>query len=65
MDAPPFPKRWKVGAAERITAPPAIMDQAIAYGCLSASWHHQDCNTLDETRGLSIAAAIRTVRLSL
>jgi hypothetical protein len=30
MDAPPFPKRWKVGAAELIAAPPAIMDQAIA-----------------------------------
>ncbi|TIN44438.1 MAG: 3'-kinase [Mesorhizobium sp.] len=45
--------------------PPAILDYAIAYGCLSASWHHEDGNAIDESRELSIATAIKTVRLSL
>lgn len=45
--------------------PPAILDHAIAYGCLSASWHHEDGNAIDESRELSIATAIKTVRLSL
>ncbi|RWL06263.1 MAG: 3'-kinase [Mesorhizobium sp.] len=45
--------------------PPAILDHAIAYGCLSASWHHEDGNAIEESRELSIATAIRTVRLSL
>lgn len=45
--------------------PPAILDHAIAYGCLSASWHYEDGNAIDESRELSIATAIRTVRLSL
>lgn len=40
----------------------AILDHAIAYGCLSASWHGEDGNEVDETRELSIAAAIRDVR---
>ncbi|TIW33524.1 MAG: 3'-kinase, partial [Mesorhizobium sp.] len=44
--------------------PPAILDHAIAYGCLSASWHHEDGNAIEEGRELSIATAIRTVRLS-
>lgn len=44
--------------------PPAILDHAIAYGCLSASWHHEDGNAIEESRELSIATAIRTVRLS-
>ncbi|MCF6103198.1 aminoglycoside phosphotransferase family protein [Mesorhizobium muleiense] len=45
--------------------PPAILDYAIAYGCLSASWYHEDGNAIDESRELSIATAIKTVRLSL
>lgn len=40
----------------------AILDHAIAYGCLSASWHGEDGNAADETRELSIAAVIRDVR---
>ncbi|MER8397372.1 aminoglycoside phosphotransferase family protein [Mesorhizobium sp. M0306] len=44
---------------------PAILDHAIAYGCLSAAWHHEDRNAVDENRELAIAAAIRRVRLSL
>jgi len=44
--------------------PLAILDHAIAYGCLSASWHHEDANTVDENRELSIAAAVRAVRAS-
>ncbi len=40
----------------------AILDHAIAYGCLSASWHGEDGSVVDETRELSIAAAIRDVR---
>ncbi|PZV36797.1 aminoglycoside phosphotransferase family protein [Mesorhizobium kowhaii] len=42
--------------------PRAILDHAIAYGCLSASWHHEDDNPVEENRELSIAAAIRAVR---
>ncbi|MBB6407619.1 streptomycin 6-kinase [Mesorhizobium sangaii] len=43
-------------------APSAILDHGIAYGCLSASWHHEDDNALEENRELSIAAAVRAVR---
>ncbi|MER8694881.1 aminoglycoside phosphotransferase family protein [Mesorhizobium opportunistum] len=45
-------------------SPAAILDHAIAYGCLSAVWHHEDDNAVEENRELSIAAAIRTVRAS-
>ena len=45
-------------------APRAILDHAIAYGCLSASWHHEDDNAVEENRELSIAKAIRAVRPS-
>jgi streptomycin 6-kinase len=41
---------------------PAILDHAIAYGCLSAAWHAEDGNRVDEQRELSVAAAIRAVR---
>jgi streptomycin 6-kinase len=44
---------------------PAILDHAIAYGCLSASWHGEDGNVVDEGRELSIAAAVRNVRAKL
>jgi streptomycin 6-kinase len=44
--------------------PPAILDHAVAYGCLSASWHHEDDNAVEENRELSIAEAIRAVRAS-
>lgn len=40
----------------------AILDHAIAYGCLSASWHGEDGNAVDENRELAVAAAIRNVR---
>lgn len=45
-------------------SPAAILDHAIAYGCLSASWHAEDGNTKDEERELSVAETIRSVRLS-
>ncbi|MES0069031.1 3'-kinase [Mesorhizobium sp. M0074] len=54
-----------VFAATLGQSPPAILDHAIAYGCLSAAWHHEDRNAVDENRELAIAAAIRRVRLSL
>jgi streptomycin 6-kinase len=41
---------------------PAILDHAIAYGCLSAAWHAEDGNAPDETRELAVAAAISEVR---
>lgn len=41
---------------------PTLLDHAVAYGCLSASWHHEDGNETDERRELSVAAAIRAVR---
>ena len=46
-------------------SPVAILDHAIAYGCLSAAWHHEDDNAVEENRELSIAKAIRTVRAHL
>ncbi|MDX8502652.1 aminoglycoside phosphotransferase family protein [Mesorhizobium sp. VK4C] len=46
-------------------SPRAILDHAIAYGCLSAAWHREDSNAVDENRELAVAEAIRTVRLSL
>lgn len=45
-------------------SPAAILDHAIAYGCLSAAWHHEDDNAVEENRELSIAQAIRAVRAS-
>ena len=44
--------------------PAAILDHGIAWGCLSAAWHHEDGNAVDENRELSVAEAIRKVRLS-
>lgn len=42
--------------------PLAILGHAIAYGCLSAAWHHEDGNAADENRELSIARKIQAVR---
>jgi streptomycin 6-kinase len=42
--------------------PRRLLDHALAYGCLSAAWHHEDANDVDEDRELAIAAAIRDVR---
>jgi streptomycin 6-kinase len=42
--------------------PAAILDHAIAYGCLSAAWHREDANAGDEGRELAIVSAIRAVR---
>lgn len=41
---------------------PAVLDHAIAYGCLSAAWHAEDGNSIDEERELSVARAICAVR---
>ncbi|QKC77803.1 aminoglycoside phosphotransferase family protein [Mesorhizobium erdmanii] len=46
-------------------SPVAILDHAIAYGCLSAAWHHEDDNAVEENRELSIAEAIRAVRANI
>jgi len=43
---------------------PTILDHAIAYGCLSAAWHAEDGNDIDEQRELLVAAAIWEVRRS-
>jgi len=43
-------------------SPRAILDHAIAYGCLSAAWHREDKNAVDENRELAVAEAIRNVR---
>lgn len=45
-------------------SPEAILDHGIAYGCLSAAWHHEEDNAVEENRELSIAEAIRVVRLT-
>ena len=44
--------------------PDAILDHAIAWGCLSASWHAEDRNEADETSKLAVVAAVRDVRTS-
>ena len=38
-----------------------ILDHAFAYGCLSAAWHAEDGNRVEEERELSIATTIRAV----
>ncbi len=43
-------------------SPRAILDHAIAYGCLSAAWHREDKNAVDENRELAVAEAVRMVR---
>lgn len=42
--------------------PRRLLDYAVAYGCLSAVWHHEDGNAVEENRELSVAEAIRAVR---
>ncbi|MEO3387575.1 aminoglycoside phosphotransferase family protein [Mesorhizobium sp. CAU 1741] len=42
--------------------PRRILDHAVAYGCLSAAWHHEDANAADEARQLAVAEAILAVR---
>lgn len=46
-------------------SPARILDFAVAYGCLSASWHAEDGNRPEESLELGVARAIRSVRLSL
>ncbi|UCI16096.1 MULTISPECIES: aminoglycoside phosphotransferase family protein [unclassified Mesorhizobium] len=63
LDPPRIAGMAEVFARTLSQTPAAILDHAIAYGCLSASWHHEDDNAIEENRELSVAAAIRTVRL--
>jgi streptomycin 6-kinase len=44
--------------------PRTVLDYAVAWGCLSCSWHHHDGNEKDEMSGLSMVEAIRAVRFS-
>ncbi|MEI5680254.1 MULTISPECIES: aminoglycoside phosphotransferase family protein [unclassified Mesorhizobium] len=44
--------------------PRAILDHAIAWGCLSSSWHAEDENEAEETSELAVVAAVRAVRSS-
>ncbi|ODT06957.1 MAG: 3'-kinase [Mesorhizobium sp. SCN 65-20] len=44
--------------------PDAVLDHAIAWGCLSSSWHAEDGNDEDEQSELAVVAAIRAVRPS-
>ncbi|WP_378942949.1 aminoglycoside phosphotransferase family protein [Mesorhizobium sp. ANAO-SY3R2] len=44
--------------------PDVILDHAIAWGCLSSSWHAEDENDEDEQSELAVVAAIRAVRAS-
>ncbi|MEQ8295573.1 MAG: aminoglycoside phosphotransferase family protein [Nitratireductor sp.] len=43
--------------------PRTILDHAIAYGCLSAAWHHEGGNRQDEDGTLAVSAVIRAVRV--
>lgn len=55
----------KVFSAVLGQSPSAILDHAIAYGCLSAAWHREDGNVTDEKRELRVAEAIRKVQAHL
>lgn len=44
--------------------PDAILEHAIAWGSLSASWHAEDRNDADENSELAVVAAVRNVRTS-
>jgi len=44
--------------------PDTILDHAIAWGCLSSSWHAEDKNDEDEASELAVVAAVRAVRAS-
>lgn len=44
--------------------PAAILDHAIAWGCLSSSWHAEGNNETEENSELAVVAAIRAVRPS-
>ncbi len=44
--------------------PVAILDHAIAWGCLSSSWHAEDNNETEENSELAVVAAIRAMRAS-
>lgn len=46
-------------------SPRRLLDYAIAYGCLSASWHAADDNAADEANELTVVTAIRAVREQL
>ncbi len=42
-----------------------VLEHAFVYGCLSAAWHAEDANTVDEERELSVASAIHAVGAGL
>jgi streptomycin 6-kinase len=44
--------------------PRAILDHAIAWGCLSSSWHAEDENEEEESSELAVVEAVRAVRSS-
>lgn len=44
--------------------PAAILDHAIAWGCLSSSWHAEDKNTAEEESELAVVESVRGVRTS-
>lgn len=44
--------------------PAVILDHAIAWGCLSSSWHAEDRNTAEEASELAVVEAIGAVRTS-
>lgn len=46
-------------------SPARILDFGFAYGCLSAAWHAEDENDVDETLELNVARALRAVRANL
>lgn len=46
-------------AAVLSQSPTRILDFAFAYGCLSAAWHAEDGNVLEESLELGVAQAIR------
>lgn len=45
--------------------PRHLLDHAFAWGALSSAWHAEDANAEEEERELSVARAVRRVRLDL
>ncbi|MBZ9741908.1 MULTISPECIES: aminoglycoside phosphotransferase family protein [unclassified Mesorhizobium] len=63
LDPPRIADMAEIFARTLGQSPAVILDHAIAYGCLSAAWHHEDDNAVEENRELSIAKAIKAVRV--
>lgn len=61
LDAEVLHRRAETYARALSLELPQILGHAYIYGCLSAAWHAEDGNTLDEARELHIAETVITL----